>query len=489
MVRTTFAAFWLACTVALTPAKGQDVEVKIRDLLGVTAADRARTPGLLPLASTSLPGGDASQLGRGFSALGNNWSGDCVDFDPSDGKPPVESVSTNFEVALVDSVDKFISIMNISASASMSYGIFSADASASYLRRVVENSYSNFIAGKVTVYSVPANIKAKGLNKLGRDALAAGFDRFHRTCGDRFATSVIWGGEFAFMLEIKSKDSAQFEEIKADLSASLSGFGSGEAAFSQSMEKISTKYSLTATIIRNGLRETLPDLTSAAIQKYAMEFSSRVTADKGIAMQPIRYGVRDYAAVEVRAPSYAEANISIAQIAASYLNARKVAGQVNYWMENPDQFLFVKERGAFERALLDAGDASSLLQVSARRCADRPSQSCKMPDALPLFDTKQLPPRLTWIKLPVDHGGWVSLGVVPAGQERRVRFRGQWSPSGGTTWWVPANNWSVRAIKQDGSQRDGEVGYGGDRIEVRLGDDPYTDNFQHPTDPASAALY
>lgn len=475
---------------SICTAPAQELEKKLQNLLNQAVPAEVGKAPLAILTSFSLPGGDASALGRGFSGLGNDWRGDCLEFDPSGGRPPVESVSTHFDLTLIDKAERFMSMMNMSASASMSYGVSSGDASASYLRRIVENSFSNFIAGRVAVYTIPANISAKGLNKLGKDALAAGSDRFHRTCGDRFATSVVYGGEFTFVLEIKSRDDAQYEEIKADVNASLSGFGGGGASFSQTIEKISKKYNLTAAIIRNGLNDPIPELSPAAIQSYAIDFPRKVTENNGIGMQPIRYGVRDYASVDVRSPVFFEPNLGVSRIAYAYMDARRVSGEINYWMNNADEFFFTTSRGLLEQNLKSAEQASDVLIEAALRCADRPSQGCKVPSAIPRYDGRQVPQRLIWVKLPVTDGRRVPLGVVPDGQERRVRFRGLWSPSGGTTWWeTPHGNWRIYVIKPDGNQRDGSVGYGGDRIEVSLGDNPYNDNVEHPTDPASAALY
>lgn len=451
------------------------------------------TAGTIIMPAGSVPGGDASLPGRGFSTLGFDWRGDCVEFDTNTAKPPINSPATNFQLDIMDTVDKFSSMMSISASASMSYGIYSGDLSAQYLKRYIENSYSNYIAGKVTVYTVAANIGVKGLTQLGKRALAAGPNVFHRTCGNKFATSVVYGGEFIFILDVKSRDATEFESIKADLKASVGNFGSGSASFAQSMERVSSKYQLTATVIRNGLREVMPDLTPTALATYAKEFPSKITANDGIGMRPIRYGLREYTSIEPSAPSMKEAELFLGRLTADFIEAARIAGDFDYWSARPDEFFYVDNAPRLLSSRSIAIKRSQMLEEAAIRCSDRPGSMCKPIPNLPQLDSARVPLRLTWVKLPVSDNRRVVLGVVPKGETRRVRYRGLWSPSGGTTWWAtPDGAWKAFAIDKNGKERTlakADAAGDGERVEVALFDNPYEDNREHSTDPASAALY
>jgi hypothetical protein len=464
-------------------------------LLATSDIGRAATPPVATVAGANLPGGDPSAPGRGFSTLGNDWRGDCVAFDPLGSKPPIDAAHTEYEIKIFDTADDFESFINISASASMSYGIYSGDAAADYLKVINEHTFSNFIAGKVTVDLPAMDVSATGLSALGKNALSLGSAHFHRTCGNEFATSVVYGGEFVFMLEVTSRDHAEYEATKADLHASVGNFGSLSGQFAQSLQQITKKYTLNGTIIRNGLRENLPDLTPEALTEYAQQFPTKLTANNGIAMRPVRYGVREYPTVDPAAPTFTEATIFMDSLARQYMAADQIAGTISYWQVHPDEFFSTDRVHDILDALNNANQIRDMLRRTALRCADNTSSGCRLPPNLPHLDRSVIPDRLTWVILAVSDGRRVPLGVVPPNEVRRVRFRGLWSPSGGTTWWdKPEGAWWIHYISPDGTERTfqsptNEVAHGRDRVEVHLQDDPYSDNFQNPTDPASAALY
>jgi hypothetical protein len=465
----------------------------------VNAVIDARVTGgavnVTPLALGNLPAGDSSKIGRGFSTIGLDWRADCVEFDENTAKPPVDSVATNFEIQVVNTVDQFLSFTGLSAAASMSYGIYAGDASAQYLRRVISNAYSNYIAGKVTVYTEAAQIAASGLNSLGRKALRAGQDNFHRTCGNVFATSVVYGGEFIFVLEVKSRDDSEYEAIKADLSASIGTFGSVAAEFSQSIEKISQKYSLNATVLRNGLRESVPDLSAKTLQAYAQDFPRRLTENDGIGMRAIRYGVRAYSSIETQAPRFTESEIFLRKVIDQYVAAQRAAGEIEYWLAHPEEFVSTKHAA---QVSANAAPAKQLLEQLANvaiRCAENPGKTWRLPTDLVRLDDVHVPQRLRWVKLPVNGPQRTVIGTVPQDETRRVRFKGIWSPSGGTNWWIPADgSWVVHFIPAQGDERvftvpTNEAAQSGERVEAHLVDNPYTDNHEHPSNPVVATLY
>ena len=441
-----------------------------------------------------VPAGTLGEVGFGFSTLANDWRGQCVEFEPTTGLPNVNTVQTSFEIQLAESSEQFKSIMNISAAASMSYGIYKGDAIASYAKYVEASQYSMFVVGKVVVYTEPSKIKVKGLNSLGQQALKLGGDKFHQVSGDCFAASAVYGGEFSFMLEISSRDDAELESMKADVKASAGSFGSASGSFAQSMEKISKKYNMSVKILRNGLNEAIPELTAQALQKYAMEFPAKITVDGGIHLRLLRIGLRKYTSISVSAPSFDTQSRQVEELAELACSAQKFLGQVEYYNKKQDEFIYNVGASALAGAETSATAVYKSCEQGMYKCAEKPSK-CAAVAGLPSYQLQPPLQRLSWVVLPLD-GTRVSLGVVPDGQTRRVRFRGIWSPSGGTDWWVAANNsaFQVIYIPQAGPERivtnlSEDPARPGDRVELRLVDDPYKDNVKHPTDPASAALY
>lgn len=472
------------------------IETVIADELGTQ--NRA----ISVLSNISVPGGDASAVGRGFSSIGNDWRGACVDISSVGDQVPVETAKTNFEMQRVDTAEEYSNVMNMSVSASMSYGIYSGDLSARYMRRIIRNSKSHYIAGKVTVYTKPISATVVGLNKLGKRALSSGKRNFHRTCGDQFATSVVNGGELIFMLEITTKDDQEYESSQLDIDASVGNFGSGAGSFSQAISKLSQNHTLNITIVRNGLRDSLPvELTPSSLEKYALEFPERVTADNGIHMYPVRYGTLSYATIDVNAPTYVESNLFINSLGRNYVRASAIAGEIDYWKLNTDQFFSVSAARAekMERQLTAATAEVEALEIAVQRCVDDPINRCaKVP--VSNLEGGLVPTRLGWSKLDVASGIRVPLGVVPDGEERRVRFRGIWSAWNNGAWLIPEGHWQVDITDLSGNIRTttsaatGEypataVATSGERVAVWLKDDPYDDNRQNSANPASATLY
>lgn len=441
-----------------------------------------------------VPAGTLGALGYGFSTLGNDWRGQCVEFDASSGLPNVHSIQTSFEIQLAETSEQFKQIMNISAAASMSYGIYKGDATASYSKYVEANQYSLFVVCKVVVYTEPSIIKVKGLNSLGQQALKLGPDKFHQVCGDSFAASAVYGGEFSFVLEIASRDDKQFEAMKFDIKASAGAFGSASGSFAQSMDKISKKYSILVKILRNGLNEALPELTAPALQKYALEFPKKVTADGGVNLRLLRLGLKKYTTISVHAPAFDMQSRQVEKFAELASDAQKFIGQVDYYNKKQEEFIYSIDVSSLANAELSAKKVYEACEEAMYSCADKPSKCSALQD-LPSYKLQPPLRRVSWVELPLN-GAREVIGTVPEGQTRRVRFRGLWSPSGGTNWWVGANNGSFQVIyiPKIGQERvvtdlAGDPAKSGDRVEIRLVDDPYHDNFKHPTDPASAALY
>lgn len=453
------------------------------------------TPHAQVLSPGSVPAGDVGSLGRGFSNLGSDWRGKCVDYVAGSDQPKSKSVTTNFEIQLVNTADEFLTVMGMSASASMSIGIFSGNASATALKRVTSNAYSNFIIGKVTVTTEPTVLNTTGLSKLGKQALAAGQNSFHASCGTEFAASAVYGGEFAFLLEVSSKDDNEFQSVHKELSASVGTFGSASGSFSESMQKISNRYQLKASVIRAGLNEPLPDPTAKAYEDYALKFPEKVTANDGVGMRVIRYGLLPYPAVDATTKSFSSQESYIAKAAQLYLTALRQAGEIDYYFVNPDLFLSGPKPEVLRSTGAELSRALETLGDTVVNCSEQPSVKCRGP--LPSVVTSGVPSRLAWVKLRLKDGGHVVVGTVPPGETRRLRLRGIWSPSGGVDWWVPAENGSFKfqIISKKGEIRGPfptpsmEVAYAGDRVEVWLEDNPYSDNVESSTDPASATLY
>lgn len=378
----------------------------------------------------------------------------------------------------------------------MSLGIYSGSLAASYMNRITESKTSSFIAGRVTVRTIPSNMFFDGLSPVGLKALAMSPNAFHSTCGNIFATSVIYGADFIFMLEVSSQSRTQAEAVRADLDAHVGVFGSASARFTESMSAISSKYSLSGKVVRNGLNEDLPDQTPQALQAYALAFPKKVTDNEGKAMAPVEFGAREYVTVDPKAPTFGRAEIALDTLLAKYIAAHASFAELKGWSDNPDDYLglSVDDSNRLTAAMKTAEQIMIQAKERVEELSTAPLEAAVQP--VTELEPYSLPARLVWVELSVGEGE-TFLGVVPPGETRRVKFRGSWSPSGGTTWWEPANgHWWVDITGTDGVVRSfpsptDVVAKSGESVSVHLFDQPgnYGDNVKSPSDPACAALY
>ena len=98
---------------------------------GTSLQAQGRTESFIGSSSVEANKGDWTAPGLGFSSIANLPTGHCVIYTQPTAPAYNTPFSTDFEAKVVDTVDDFSSIMQISASASMSYGIYGGDASAS----------------------------------------------------------------------------------------------------------------------------------------------------------------------------------------------------------------------------------------------------------------------------------------------------------------------------------------------------------------------
>ena len=166
-------------------------------------------------------------------------------------------------------------------------------------------------------------------------------------------------------------------------------------------------------------------------------------------------------------------------------------GEIDYYFDNPDQFFFVSQPEDLRSTRFQLSHTLDILGDIAINCQYKPSTKCQ--GALPPIVLSGVPPRLAWVKLPLD-GRRAVVGTVPVGKTRRLRWRGVWGPW--KDFWQPPDGWFYfQIVSQDGSVRgpfplrtpSREVANSGDRVEVWLQTNSPSDNpnirVENPTDP------
>ena len=183
------------------------------------------------------------EVGRGFDILTGNPRADCVDRSVVESHSDLGPSSVTFRASRVENSEQLDRSLNISASASASFGGFGANASASYGNTLSVSSFDLTYVVEVKVTSRGASIRDVALKdqfaKLIANGQQASLDRFRAVCGDGFVGEFTVGGELRSIIKVHTRSKAETEAVSASLGASFSMI-SGSASLSTTLKKIAT---------------------------------------------------------------------------------------------------------------------------------------------------------------------------------------------------------------------------------------------------------
>ncbi|MCY8063914.1 MACPF domain-containing protein [Bacillus spizizenii] len=192
-----------------------------------------------------------------------------------------------FRVELASSTESITEKMNVSARASLKYGMTaSGSAKTSFCSLFKQNSYTVYVIVQVSVTNKQSllDLSNAKLKPQAENLFSSEPSSFLQQYGDSFIYGIITGGEFFGVLEIESSSASELQDIRASLSGQATyGLFSGDAkaTFQQSLEKITTNYQMRATIYRQGGVGNLGVITPEQLVKDAIEFPEKVSGDNG----------------------------------------------------------------------------------------------------------------------------------------------------------------------------------------------------------------
>lgn len=188
-----------------------------------------------------------------------------------------------FRVEIASSMESISEKMNVSAKASLKYGITAkGSARTSFSSSFKENSFTNYVIVQVNVTN---NQTLLDLSKIQFKPEAANLyasdpKSFIQQYGDSFVYGLITGGEFIGVLEVESASASELRDVKAALSGKASyGLYSGNAkvSFEESISKITSSYQMKATIYRQGSGGVLASITPEQLVKEALDFPAKIS--------------------------------------------------------------------------------------------------------------------------------------------------------------------------------------------------------------------
>ncbi|MCP9298381.1 MAC/perforin domain-containing protein [Bacillus halotolerans] len=192
-----------------------------------------------------------------------------------------------YRVELASSTESITEKMNVSARASLKYGMTaSGSARTTFCSLFKQNSYTVYVIVQVTVTNTQSllDLSAATLKPEAANLYKSDNNSFIQQYGDSFIYGLITGGEFIGVLEIESSSASDLQDIRASLSGQATyGLFSGEAkaTFQQSLEKITTNYKLKATVYRQGATGSLGATTPEQLVKDSLEFPEKVSGENG----------------------------------------------------------------------------------------------------------------------------------------------------------------------------------------------------------------
>lgn len=241
---------------------------------------------------------DSLLVGQGFNTINALQGGQAVEYnDRTDLVTAAQSsggLDTNFRLEKVESLRDLRTKLNVSASASCGFGVFSGDASAQYFKSRAFNRYSNFVFADVSVLHPSEVLKRSRMTPSALKVAEQGLSRFLGFCGDAYVYGYQTGGQLTAIAEFTSETAEDFEKVSAQVNAAVQGYGSGGAEFSKQVYELSksTKYSL--TMLRKGTAERIPNLASLA--EYAETFPEKIAELRNASV--VRMLLRGYETTE-----------------------------------------------------------------------------------------------------------------------------------------------------------------------------------------------
>lgn len=223
---------------------------------------------------------DRLLLGQGYNSATGEPGPQCVAYDPSKdaeetttatGQTTPTGQSVNYVLKQVTSIESLKQALDVGASASFGWGVFSSDATAHFIQTGEFTQYNNFVLARVTIANPFRMLSARALTDPPALGWAkAGANVFISRCGDQFIYGRQTGGDMTAIIQFSSTSDSDQQQVTASINASLAGFGGGSAEFSNKLQKLTTISSLTVTMLRNGGEGEVPDINSliAAVSHF-----------------------------------------------------------------------------------------------------------------------------------------------------------------------------------------------------------------------------
>ena len=364
-------------------------------------------------------------LGRGCDrASGLNY-GEALDFLPA--QPIIDGgggQQVAFDLRQITSSQELMQSFNLTASASFS-GALDISAEAKYASQQQINQYHTYLLISVRVTNPELVIRSPKLKPEAFELLQTqGWDAFEQQYGADYLAGLISGGSYYALIEIKTRDKTEQQDISAAVSASY-GIFKGDVKAENKLKEVIKNKELTVKILQSGGSSDVLEVELDDMIQQAKEFPA-------VALQhPVPFlGVyEEYSKTVPLPPAIGDGPLSrlhrlnvLEELGHRYLSYKDYRSNLAYVLQNmrafpehlelSDDELNAK-RQRYETDFQQISEQMNALERQARLCRN-PAETCELPteyyapiEPLPLLEgenmlLKSLQEELNKLKLQVE---------------------------------------------------------------------------------------
>lgn len=282
---------------------------------------------------------EGMRFGAGIDGLTEEVRGLPIEYDAVSDAGGGQVVRA--EVKLIESQESLMESMNLSVSASVRYGTFSADAKFSMAQNNSVNRYSLYLLLTADVRNPPRTMLRPRLSAEAQRIYRNDPEEFRSIFGDTFIDEIYSGGDFYGLFVLETQDERSRTDIKASLDASIGTFMSGgeiSASFEIAIEEAKKKAKMEIKALMSGGAGLENPTDLEGLKRIYRSFNQSVRDN------PINYkaSIKDFRYLPLpEGPSWAETEVrrsTIDYCARSVMHGIRLRSDLEFILRYPAQF-------------------------------------------------------------------------------------------------------------------------------------------------------
>lgn len=382
---------------------------------------------------------EGMRFGAGVEGITEEVRGLPIEFDGVSDGAGGQIVESN--VKMIESQEQLMESMNLSVSASVRYGLASADAKFSMAQQNSINRYSLYLLLRSDVRNPPRHMQRPRLSADAARVYRNDPEKFRQIYGDVFIDEIYSGGDFYGLFKFETVDERSHMDLKASLDVSVGTFLAGgeiSASFGMAIEEAKKKSQMEIRVLMSGGAGLQNPTNLEELKELYRTFNAKVLE------RPIDYkaSVKDFRYLPLpEGASWAEQAVrrdTIEQCGRRVLDGIRLRGDLEFALKYPQQFEVpnVEEFVATTRDLYQRINSQlPKLAARARDCAQN-IESCSLEGLEPIAVSmpKRIlnagdPLEVKWQEI-IDHDSRAA-GYVPQSGMRGTFAQYDRGPRGG----------------------------------------------------------